>query len=156
MSGMSFSWRLRGDGWAGCVVADDRARAEATASYVSAAPEALLTAVTRLVLGATEVEARFEAEPTGYRWRLRRDGDDVWIQLLRLPDGGWPDDAGVEIWSSRQTVETLGRAIIRGFDEVARCYGERGYHRAWHSPFPRDELERLRTAWRTHRASGHG
>lgn len=149
MASMSFTWILSGTGWADCVVADDQARAEITASYISAAPEELLTAVTRLVLGEPETRAQFEAEPTAFRWIFHRGDTDVWIQLLQLPDGSRHDKAGTEIWSSWQTPHTLARAVIRGFDEVARKYGESGYHGKWGSPFPRLELEALRRAWRS-------
>lgn len=150
MTGMSFTWRLAGSGWADCTVADDHASAEATASYISAAPEELLTAVTRLIAGEKQTRAQFEAEPTAYRWIFYREGDDVWIQLLQLADSGKHDKAGTEIWSSWQTTDTLARAIIRGFDEAAHKYGESGYHGKWRSPFPRIELEALRNAWRSH------
>jgi hypothetical protein len=149
---MSFSWTLDGHGWADCTIADDQSWAGATASYITEAAEELLTAVTRLVLGETETRVQFEAEPTAYRWRFHRRGDDVWVQLLQLPDGRRPDNAGTEIWSSWQTVDTVARAVIRGFDEVAHKYGEGGYHGKWGSPFSRGELEKLRTAWRAHQA----
>lgn len=141
MTRMSFSWVLNGRGWADCTVADEQSQAEATASYITTAPEDLLTAVTRLILGERETRAQFEAEPTAYRWRFHRGDDDVWVQLLQLSDGRRNDNAGTEIWSSWQTTDTLARAIIRGFDEVARTYGESGYHGKWGSPFPRTELE---------------
>jgi hypothetical protein len=150
MTGMSFTWKLTGSGWADCTVADNHAEAEATASYISAAPEELLTAVARLIAGEREARAQFEAEPTAYRWIFYREGDDVWIQLLQLADKGKHDKAGTEIWSSWQTTDTLARAIIRGFDAAAHKYGESGYHGKWGSPFPRAELEALRNTWHRH------
>jgi hypothetical protein len=150
MATMSITWTLSGTGWADCTVADDQAEAEATASYIGTAPEELLTAVARLVLGEKETRAQFEAEPTAFRWIFHREGTDVWIQLLELADSRKHDKAGTEIWSSWQTIDTLARAFIRGFEEIARKYGESGYHGKWKSPFPRLELEALRTAWRNH------
>jgi hypothetical protein len=147
-AGMSFSWTLRGHGWADCTVADGQAQAEATASYMSGAPEELLTAVTRLITGEKETRAELEAEPTVFRWVFYREGDDVWIRLLRLADGSKHDNAGAEIWSSWQTTESLGRAIIEGFDEVVSKYGTSGYHAKWGFPFPSTELRALRSAWR--------
>jgi len=146
---MSFSWRLRGAGRADCTIADKNSEALATASSITAAPEELLTAVTRIVVGETDTHAQFEAEPAAYRWRFQRDDDDrVWVQLLQLPDGRCHDEAGTEIWSSCQTIGALARAIIPPFDEVAHTHGESGYQDKWRSPFPRDELEKLRQAWR--------
>jgi hypothetical protein len=148
VQGMSLCWLLGGRGWADCTVADNRTEAEVTASYITAAAEDLLTAVTRIVLGETEAWVQFEAEPTAFRWRFHRGGDEVWIQLLQLPDGRLNDKAGAEIWSSLQTVDSLTRAVIRCFDEVKHQYSESGYQDTWGSPFPRQELEKLRTIWK--------
>ncbi|WP_329426901.1 hypothetical protein OG339_42465 [Streptosporangium sp. NBC_01495] len=154
MTTMSLIWTLAGHGWADCTVADDQAEVEVTASYITAAPESLLTAVTRL-LGEKESRAQFEAEPTTFRWIFYRGDTDVWVRLLQLPGSDRHDKAGTEIWSSRQTIDTVARAVIRCFDEVARRYGESGYHGKWGSPFPRAELEALRTAWHNQRRPVH-
>jgi hypothetical protein len=135
----SFTWTLTGRGWAACTVADDRARAEAVASFLTRAPEDLLTAVARLVLGEPETRARFEAEPVAFQWIFNREAGDARIRLLR-------DDA--EIWTGRTTVTALARAVIRAFDAVAHTYGESEYHAEWGSRFPRTELEALRSVWR--------
>jgi hypothetical protein len=147
VAGMSFTWTLGGPGWAVCTVADGQAQAEATASYVSSAPEELLTAVTRLITGEKATRAELEAEPTVFRWIFYREGDDVWIRLLQLADGSKHDNAGTEIWSSRQSADSLSRAIIEGFDEVVSKYGEGGYYARWGFPFPCTELQALRSAW---------
>jgi hypothetical protein len=151
MGGMSVTWSLNGHGWADIVVADHQAEVEVTASYISTAPEDLLTAVARLVLGENETRAQFEAEPTAFRWIFRREGDDVSIRLLELSDGGTHDHAGTEIWSSRQTVDALARAVIRCFDEVETKYGVSGYRGKWGEHFPGSELRALRAAWRASR-----
>jgi hypothetical protein len=154
VAGMSFTWTLKGHGWADCTVADGQAQAQATASYISAAPEELLTAVTRLIAGEKETRAELEAEPAVFRWIFYREGDDVWIRLLQLADPSKHDNAGTEIWSSWQTTDSLSRAIIEGFDEVVSKYGESGYHAKWGSPFPRTELQALRSARRERHPSG--
>jgi len=93
---------------------------------------------------------QFEAEPTVVRWIFFREGADVWVQLLRLPDRDRHDKAGFQIWSSWQTVDTIARAFISGFDAVAAEYGESRYQDKWGHPFPSTELEKLRAAWRQH------
>jgi hypothetical protein len=148
MAGMSVTWNLNGNGWADIVVTDQQAEARITASYITTAPEDLLTAVARLLLGENETRAQFEAEPIAFRWIFHREGNDVWIQLLELPDGRKHDNAGTEIWSSWQTVDTVARAVTRCFDEVAHKYGESGYRGRWNEHFPRSELDALRAAWR--------
>ncbi|WP_327180992.1 hypothetical protein [Streptomyces sp. NBC_01334] len=148
---MRLVWVLSGRGWADCIVSDHLAEAEVTASYITTAPEDLLTAVTRLIAGETECRAQFEAEPTAFRWIFYREGTDVWIRLLQLAGGSDHDNNGTEIWSTRQSIDAVARAVIRCFDEVARHYGESAYRGKWGEHFPRIELEGLRTAWREHR-----
>ncbi|MFE3881125.1 hypothetical protein ACFXPX_42920 [Kitasatospora sp. NPDC059146] len=98
MADLRLVWTLNGPGWADCSIADGQADTEVTASYITNAPEDLLTAVARLVGGEAETRAQFEAEPTAFRWIFYRAGDDVWIRLLQLPDGAKHDNAGTEIW----------------------------------------------------------
>jgi hypothetical protein len=148
---MSFTWSLSGHGWVTCTVADASTQAQAIASYITAAPEELLTAVVRLIAGEKQTRAQFEAEPDGHRWIFHREADEVRLQLLHLADSGEPDKAGTEIWSSRQTIDTLARSIIRGFDEALTKYGESAYQARWGAPFPRAELRALRNAWKRHR-----
>ncbi|WP_329184314.1 hypothetical protein [Streptomyces sp. NBC_01428] len=144
-------WVLSGHGWADCTVSDDRAEVEVTVSYVTAGPEELLTAVTRLVVGETECRAQFEAEPTAFRWVFHREDTNVWIRLLELADGRDHDNRGTEIWSTQQTIDVVARTVIRCFDEIVREYGESTYRGKWGEHFPRTELEALRAAWREHR-----
>jgi hypothetical protein len=131
---------LNGAGWADVVVADHQAEATAEASHITTAPEDFLTAVARLVLGDNETRVQFEAEPTAFRWIFYREGNDVWIRLLELPNGRKHDKAGTEIWASWQTVNTLARAVTRCFDDVLYKYGESGYRGKWNEHFPRSEL----------------
>lgn len=151
-TGMRMTWVLDGRGWVTCTVEDHQAKAEFSVSYITNAPEDLLTAVARLVSGEAETRVQFEAEPTAYRWILYRQADDVWIRLLELRDGRDHDSKGTEIWSGQLGIDVLGRSVIRCFDEVARTYGESGYRGKWGEHFPRTELEALRRLWRAHRS----
>ncbi|MET8557892.1 hypothetical protein ABZV64_23460 [Streptomyces sp. NPDC004959] len=150
MAYLRLAWVLSGRGWADCTVSDQQAKAEVTASYITAAPEDLLTAVTRLIVGETECRAQFEAEPTAFRWIFYRDGTNVWIRLLELAHGSDHDNKGTEIWSTQQNIDVVTRAVIRCFDDVVSKYGESPYRGKWGEHFPRTELEALRTAWREH------
>ncbi|MBK3580585.1 hypothetical protein JHN63_43745 [Streptomyces sp. MBT65] len=150
-SDLRIAWTLGSHGWADCTVEDHRAKAELTASHITHAPEDFLTAVARLVAGGTEPRAQFEAEPTAYRWILRREDEDIRIRVLELRASGDHDTEGTGIWSGRLGIDQLARAVIRCFDEVAQTYGESGYRGKWGEHFPRTELEALRHLWRTHR-----
>jgi hypothetical protein len=148
MPQMSLSWTLQDHGWAICVVSDRHAQTTALASYVTGGPEEFLTSVARIILGATDARAEFEAEPTAYRWIFHRRGTDVDIRLLEVPSRRLPDDAGTVVWTSRQTIDTLARSVLRAFDAVKAEHGENGYETTWGRPFPTNELNALRTAWR--------
>ncbi|MEV6481573.1 hypothetical protein [Streptomyces sp. NPDC051576] len=149
-TGMRITWVLEAHGWADCTLEDQHTKAELTASYITSAPEEFLTAVARLVAGETETRVQFDAEPTAYRWVFYREGDDIWIRVLELRDGGDHDKEGSEIWSSQLGIDQLARAVIRCFDEVAQTYGESAYRGKWGDHFPRTELEALRRLWLTH------
>ncbi|MGQ4432401.1 MULTISPECIES: hypothetical protein [unclassified Streptomyces] len=60
-SGIRITWVLGTHGWAHRTLEDDHAQVELIASYISHAPEELLTAVARLVAGETETRAQSEA-----------------------------------------------------------------------------------------------
>lgn len=152
-SGIRITWMLGAHGWADCTLEDHHAKAELTASHITSAPEELLTAVTRLVVGETETRAQFEAEPTAYRWIFHREGEDIWSRVLELRIGSDHDNRGTEIWSSWLGIDQLARAVIRCFDEVAQTYGESGYRGKWGEHFPRTELEALRRLWHTRQHS---
>ena len=149
MSPLTITWTLSHHGWAFCKVTDDAGEVEVFASYVTDAPEQLLRAVTGLMLTDTHARVEFEGEPQVYRWFFHREGADVDIRLLRAVDSRKPDDSGVALWSGRHAIKTLGRAVLRAFDQVDHELGADGYAAQWGRPFPRTELAGLRTALRT-------
>ncbi|WP_448322076.1 hypothetical protein [Streptomyces sp. CO7] len=152
MADLRLTWGLSGQGWVDCTVSDHRTEAEVIASYITTAPEDLLTAVTRAMVGETECRAQFDAEPTAFRWIFQRHGANLSIRVLRLAHASDHDDKGTEIWSSRQDIDVVARAVIRCFDQVVWEYGESAYRDMWGEHFPRTELEALRTAWHKHRS----
>ncbi|MGH4029226.1 hypothetical protein ACQB60_09865 [Actinomycetota bacterium Odt1-20B] len=152
---LRLTWTLTGRGWAECVVAADAVRVTLTASYISSAPEDLLTAVARMLADESEMPlqcVQFEAEPTAYRWLLARKGDTVWLRLLALRRAHDHDAAGTELWSGAVSLDRLARAAVRCFDGVATTHGEDGYRDRWGRDFPRRELEALRRGWQVWQA----
>jgi hypothetical protein len=146
---MSFTWAPRRAGWADCTISDGQSEGRIHVSYISRAPENLLGGVTRIILGARLAKVQFEGEPTATRWIFHRYGDHVDIDLVLLEDERLPESEGQILWESRrQSVDSLARAVVEGFDRVAVDPGEDAYQKRWLSPFPRTELEDLRTAWR--------
>jgi hypothetical protein len=146
MAGLSFTWTLRYQGWAFCAICDDCGQAEAIASDITDGPEQLLRAVTAIAQGAGSSRAEFEGEPTAFRWFLRRDETSADIRLVKAADRDSPDSDGSVIWSGRHSVGSLARAILAGFDQAISDLGETAYRAQWGRPFPRSEVEALRTA----------
>lgn len=146
-SGLRLTWTLTGAGWADCALEDHQGRVTLTASHLSDAPAALLTAVARLLAGAAETRAQFEAEPTAFRWIFYREGEDAWVRVLELREGVDHDARGTELWSRPVGVDELVRAVVRCFDEVERVYGVGEYRGRWGGHFPGDELRALRRLW---------
>jgi hypothetical protein len=149
MSSLAITWTLGGHGWAVVKVADDHGEAEAIASYITDAPEQFLYAIARLVLGDEEASAELEAEPQVYRWFFRRDGSVVDIRLVLAGDVQAPDGTGAVLWTGRHTITALARSAVRAFDRIDHEQGEEAYESRWGRPFPRTELEALRSAARS-------
>ncbi|MFG3493933.1 hypothetical protein [Streptomyces sp. NPDC047928] len=131
-------------------VGDDQGEAEVIASYITDGPEQFLYAVARLVLGDEDTRAELEGEPQGYRWFFHRDGSGVDVRLVRADDGLAPDSSGTVLWSGRHAIAALARSAVRAFDRIDHELGEEAYEAQWGRPFPRTELEALRTAMRRH------
>ncbi|MFI6562757.1 hypothetical protein [Streptomyces sp. NPDC050534] len=150
MSSLTITWTLCDHGWAFVKVSDDRGEAEAIASYVTDGPEQFLYAVARLVLGDEDTRAELEGEPQVYRWLFHREGSAVDVRLVRVDDDRAPDSSGTVLWSGRHAVAALARSAVRAFDRIDYEQGEEAYASQWGRPFPRTELEGLRTAMRRH------
>ncbi|MFD3308936.1 hypothetical protein [Streptomyces sp. NPDC058694] len=150
MSSLSITWTLGSHGWAVVKVADGGGEAEAIASHITEAPEQFLYAVARLVLGEKETRAELEGEPQVYRWFFRRNGSVVDVRLVLADDAQAPEGSGAVLWSGRHTVTALARSAVRAFDRLDYGQGEEAYESQWGRPFPRLELEVLRTAMRSY------
>lgn len=142
---------MSGRGWADCTVSGHQEDTEVTASCITTAPEALLTAVTRLIVAEAECRAQFEAEPTAFRWIFYREGTNVWIRLLELVDGSAHDNTGTEVWAAQQNIDVVARAVIRCFDEVVRECSESAYRGKGVRTSLALSSKALRSAWREYR-----
>lgn len=157
MSSLAITWTLGSHGWASVKVTDDHGEAEALASNITDAPEEFLYAVARLVLGDEDTRAELEGEPQVYQWFFHRDGSVVDVRLVLADNAQAPDGSGTVLWSGRHTITALARSAVRAFDRIDYEQGEEAYEAQWGRPFPRTELEALRTAMRSHqRATAAG
>lgn len=148
MTGLSFTWKLRYQGWAFCTISDDRSLAKASASDLTRGPEDLLRAVTAITQGARTARAAFEAEPTQFRWLFQRRDSNVDISLAKAPDRSSPESAESVIWIGSHAVGALARSVLEGFYQALLEIGEESYRSQWGRAFPRDDVEALSNAWR--------
>ena len=126
---------MTGAGWAEVSVGD----ATFVVSYVGSGPEALLGEVTRTVLGHAGA-VRFEGEPEQYEVNFERADDDIKICVM---------ESATQLWAGAHPWDQVARSVVRAFDQVARELDAEAYESQWRRPFPRRELERLRTTWRS-------
>ena len=150
MTSLGITWTLLSHGWASVKVADDHGQGEAIVSYITDGPEQFLYAIARLVIGDGVTRVELGGEPQVYRWLFHRDGSEVDVRLILADDDRAPDDSAKVLWSGRHTVTALARSAVRAFDRIDHEQGEESYESHWGRPFPRTELEALRTAMRAH------
>ena len=147
MGDFAIDYRITGSGWAEASVRDAEGGVTVTASYLSDALRSLVDAASLLCEGLGESRCSWDEEPGEFRWIFRRVDHDVELRILRFDElwGGQPDQAGVEVFASRQPAATVVRAVLRAADAVLHRMSEDEYERAWHEhPYPRAAVERLR------------
>jgi hypothetical protein len=144
---LAVSYELKGTGWATCVVADEAARIQITASYLSDALGSLVLAATGVLSGFRAVTFGFDEEPGEYRWVIRAiDLNEIEIRLLdfRSVLGNMPDDEGRLLFATRCRPAVFARAVHGAAAAVLEKHGEGGYWERWaEHPFPRLQLELL-------------
>ncbi|MFF4100754.1 hypothetical protein [Streptomyces sp. NPDC001903] len=146
---LRFGWELGGAGWATCRIADGASEWTDIVSYLTDALADTLHAMVGLYGDSTVQRISFDLEPAEARWRLRRQGASVGVDIYRFPDltTSWdePDDAGVLSWSTTQPRSVLSHAVMEAAEEVLRTHGEAGYRKKWgEHPFPVAALQELR------------
>ncbi|MFJ6717673.1 hypothetical protein [Streptomyces sp. NPDC091259] len=151
--GFRFAWELDGAGWATCRICDGTSEWKDVVSYLTDALGDTLRAVAGLYGASAVQRISFALEPAEARWRLRRQGVDVRVDIYRFPDTmtSWdqPGDAGSLSWSTTLPRRVLGHAVLEAAEEVLRTHGEVGYRKKWgEHPFP---LAALRDLRRLHR-----
>src|SRR4051812_45638904 len=132
MSDFAIDYRVTGTGWAEANVRDGSAGITVTASYLSDALRSLVEAASLLCEGLSESRCSWDEEPGESRWIFRRVGYSVELRILRFDElwGDEPDHAGVEVFVTRQRVDTVARAVLRAADAVLQRMSEHDYERA--------------------------
>ena len=147
---MWFWFWLHGSGWAEAGIGDEAAHANAhanlTALYLSDALGDHLHAVWQCGSGVPEARCSWQEEPGEYRWILRRNGDQIRIQILEFDDvyQHRPDEAGSLLFETWQDWSTLAHAITLGASQTLEKHGQSAYEAQWGHPFPSATLALIR------------
>jgi hypothetical protein len=144
---VEFTYRLTGAGWAEARVSDGSFSATIPASYLEDALGVLLEAVGAVLKGAQEARCSWEVEPGEFRWIFERARSDARLRVLAFAEAypREPDDEGVVVFESRQTLRDMAVAIADGAQAVLDEHGADDYARRWvEHPFPLGHLEMIR------------
>jgi hypothetical protein len=144
---VQFNYEIVGVGWARASAGDADSKVELTASYLGDALGDLLEAIGILLEGGTAARCSWEEEPGEYRWIFTRDGDEVRLVILALPDNfpPMPDEDGVEVYRTTEPLVDLATSIADAAQRVLDQYGEAEYLRWWiDAPFPTAHLQMIR------------
>ncbi len=142
-----FNYELVGTGWARASIGDGNSKVQLTASYLGDALGDLLHAISTLLTGGSSARCSWEEEPGEYRWIFLRDGTEVDLAILALPDNMPPlsDEDGEEIFRTVEPLERLATSIVDAAQRVLDEYGEDEYLRRWdRAPFPTENLRAIR------------
>jgi hypothetical protein len=146
---LTITYELVGTGWARCTIADERERAEITASYLSDALGRLVLGALGVLAGFHSVGFGFDEEPGGYRWLIEAtDGDKVQVRLLAMEPGAGPHHAGARVlFDTLCRPLTFARAVQAAASDVLLVHGEAGYRSRWaEHDFPARPLHLLTEA----------
>jgi hypothetical protein len=146
MSELTFRYRLVGIGWSVAEISDGVNQASLTASYLSDALGDLVRVVLSLLHGAGEGVCSWLEEPGEYRWRFRRVGDELEIQIFWYED--WyelvPDKTGRLHFSTRRSLCQFASRLEAALKRLLEEYGLEGYRQKWvEHDFPNRELSQL-------------
>jgi hypothetical protein len=154
---IEFDFQITGFGWCDAYVSDGQRWLRPTASYLSDAPKALVSAVVAVVRGQVHVACLWTEEPGEYVWIFIRRGEDLELRILWHDD--WttqPSDANhwftpFESLLQEQArfvinmpIGDLSRSVARAMGRVLEHVGADEYRNGWGMPFPEHEYAELR------------
>lgn len=144
---LEIAFQLVGSGWAKCVIADERAKCEITASYLSNALNHLVLAALGVLSGFKSVSFSFDEEPGEYRWVIESiEMNVIKIDVLEFSElwANKPNTEGKLLLSTSCRPLIFARAVWYAAKAVFVEYGDAGYLKAWSEhPFPIRELALL-------------
>ena len=131
-----FDFTLRGAGWGGAVVANERAKVSVSASYLTDAFRDFADAVQRLFT-EEDTECVWEIEPGEFRWKFRRVGPDCAVEVFQ-------NDRVQAIFSGSDDLLHFSSQVDISLRKLLDDFGEERYLRERDHSFPREVHAKLR------------
>jgi hypothetical protein len=129
-----FTYRVSGAGWAVATIGDERAEMTFPASYLCDALRDFVDAVQSLFVTST-AECAWEQEPGEVKWTFQRNGSRLSVQV------GWHD--GREKFAGDVDPLHFSTEVKRELDRIIADWGDEGYLKQWHHPFPHEAYRKL-------------
>ena len=151
-----FTYRLSGSGWSEAYVAQADQWLRPTASYLTDALTALVSAIIAVIEGNEHVACIWEEEPGEYLWWFERVSDLV--ELRSMWRSNWSNEpSNADRWflpkeneagdlklRLRTSSSAIGSAVLSSLDQLWTDPGPTAYEQIWGKPFPEAEHKRLR------------
>jgi hypothetical protein len=157
MMSIEFDFQLTGSGWCEAYISDGHRWLRPTASHLSDAPMALLSAVVAVLRGHSPVACFWSEEPGEYVWIFIRNNGNVELRILWHDD--WIDQpSDSDNWFTpfdslldeqagfalNMRIGDLRGAVLRGMESMIKRVGLTEYENRWGMPFPEREYAELR------------
>ncbi|HEV8046154.1 MAG TPA: hypothetical protein VGP35_00380 [Terriglobales bacterium] len=130
-----FTYQLRSYGWALATIASERTEMKVPASYLCDALGDFVNAV-QSVFVTDSAQCLWEQEPGLVIWEFRRDGPNITVKAY------WDHDG--ESLVGTDDLLLFSEQVNRELDGLLAAWGEDGYLKKWHYPFPNEAQAKLR------------
>jgi hypothetical protein len=138
---ITFTYRLKGAGWAYATIANEQNETTIRASYIRDALGDFVNAVLSLTV-TTTAQCFWEEEPAVIRWEFRRDGPSMALKAYR-------DNNALEIFAGEDDFLHFSSELDRALDALLREWGPERYLEQWRRyPFPQESHAKLKQAIR--------
>jgi hypothetical protein len=131
---ITFTYRLKGAGWAVATIANGHNEMTVPASYLCDALRDFVDAVQSLSVVNT-AECIWQQEPGEVRWEFRRNGSSVTVKVH------WHDDR--ESFEGEDDFLLFISQLNKELDTLLNEWGLERYLKEWHYPFPQEAHTKL-------------
>ena len=145
---INFSCKLVGRGWIETTLITEYSKIKIIASYLSDAPNDLITALALLLEGENETECLWQDEPGEYQWIFKRQNDSFELKILEFKGTSkWQNNENVHLlFCGTENLVKVAHRVLRRFNTIKIEHTVDGYKDLWGYEFPLKAIDRLRFA----------